>query len=145
MHVRLATGPDGLKSTRILAPIAVRFSGGPIFGSLHTPRQFAYKRNDHYKTHTYSSQNHYSNHISCSHAFNKQRRNGHMRTQTHSLTYGPRVRRFNGHCHYCGKFGHTNYKCSIRKLHLGYGSIWKLDSGMTNPQGPKYIWVPKSV
>ncbi|KAG8634218.1 hypothetical protein MANES_09G025663v8 [Manihot esculenta] len=111
----------------------------------HTPRQFAYKRNDHYRTHTSSSQNHHSNHISCSHAFNKQRRNGHMRTQTHSLTYGPRVRRFNGHCHYCGKFGHTNYKCSIRKLHLGYGSIWKLDSGMTNPQGPKYIWVPKSV
>ncbi|KAG8645564.1 hypothetical protein MANES_10G076205v8 [Manihot esculenta] len=58
----------------------------------HTPRQFAYKRNDHYRTHTSSSQNHHSNHISCSHAFNKQRRNGHMRTQTHSLTYGPRVR-----------------------------------------------------
>ena len=27
MYVRLATGPGGLKSTRILAPVAVRFSG----------------------------------------------------------------------------------------------------------------------
>ena len=27
MHVRLATGPGGLKSTRILAPVAVRISG----------------------------------------------------------------------------------------------------------------------
>ena len=26
-YVRLATGPGGLKSTRILAPVAVRFSG----------------------------------------------------------------------------------------------------------------------
>ena len=27
MHVRLATGPGGLKPTWILAPVAVRFSG----------------------------------------------------------------------------------------------------------------------
>ncbi|KAG8634300.1 hypothetical protein MANES_17G026529v8 [Manihot esculenta] len=107
----------------------------------HTPRQFAYKRNDHYRAHISSLQNHHTHHISCSHAYNRQGRNGYMRTQTHSLTYGPRTRRFNGHCHYCGKFGHTNYRCTIRKVHLGYGSIWKLKNEMTNPQGSKYIWV----
>ena len=42
--------------------------------------------------------------------------------------------------HYCGVMGHKNTKCYIRKTHLGYSND---ESFNANPQGPKYIWVPK--
>ena len=46
----------------------------------------------------------------------------------------------NFRCHYCGVMGHKNSRCYIRKTHLGYSND---ESFNTNPQGPKYIWVPK--
>ena len=41
---------------------------------------------------------------------------------------------------YCGVMGHKNSRCYIRKTHLGYSND---ESFNANPQGPKYIWVPK--
>ena len=46
----------------------------------------------------------------------------------------------NFRCHYCGMMGHKNFKCYIRRTHLGYSND---ESFNTNPQGPKYICVPK--
>ena len=46
----------------------------------------------------------------------------------------------NVRCHYCGIMGHKNTKCYIRKTHLGYSND---ESFNANPQGPKYIRVPK--
>ncbi len=67
-----------------------------------------------------------------------------MRPYAHSHAYKLRRRRFNGHYHYYDKFGHTNYRCAIRKVHLGYGRMFDINNdGSTNPQGPKYIWEPK--
>ena len=36
--------------------------------------------------------------------------------------------------------GHKNFRCYIGKTHLGYSND---ESFNANPQGPKYIWVPK--
>ena len=43
-------------------------------------------------------------------------------------------------CHYCGMMGYKNTKCYIRKTNLGYSNDGSFNA---NPQGPKYIWVPK--
>ena len=46
----------------------------------------------------------------------------------------------NVRCHYCGVMGHKNTKCYIRKTHLGYSNDGSFNA---DPQGLKYIWVPK--
>ena len=43
-------------------------------------------------------------------------------------------------CDYRGVMGHKNFRCYIRKTHLG---LLNDESFNANPQGPKYIWVPK--
>ncbi len=108
-----------------------------------TPRKFACRPNFH-KSHATRPHNHHTSNASCSNAHVRHKNNGHMRPYAHSHTYRPRTRRFNGHYHYCGKFGHTNYKCAIRKVYLRYGRMFDLNNdGTINPQGPKYILVPK--
>ena len=44
-------------------------------------------------------------------------------------------------CHYCMRYGHNIFQCFVRRVHLKHNSM---DNSMTNPQGPKYIWVPKN-
>ena len=46
----------------------------------------------------------------------------------------------NVRCHYCGVMGHTNSRYYIRKTHMSYSNDEYFNA---NPQGPKYIWVPK--
>ncbi|GAV69765.1 zf-CCHC domain-containing protein [Cephalotus follicularis] len=49
-------------------------------------------------------------------------------------------------CNYCGKQGHI-FTSSIHKKNFGFGKskkVWVLKgTTFTNPQGPKFIWVPK--
>lgn len=49
-------------------------------------------------------------------------------------------------CNFCSKDGHKVYDCELKKLaNKGFKQIWKIKDGfnVTNPQGPKKIWVPK--
>ncbi|XP_057984566.1 uncharacterized protein LOC131169362 [Hevea brasiliensis] len=105
----------------------------------YTSRRVA-SRPNLYRGHATRPHNYYhTHHASCLHSHNKHKKIDHMRPFAHPHTH----RRFNGHCHYCGKIGYTNYRCAIRKIHLGYGRIFDFNDGTTNPQGLKYIWVPK--
>ena len=45
-------------------------------------------------------------------------------------------------CFYCMKHGHINIHCHVRKVQL---KLISMDQLKTNPQGPKYLWVPKSL
>ena len=45
-------------------------------------------------------------------------------------------------CFYCMHHGHINIHCHIRKVQL---KLIPMDQLKTNPQGPKYLWVPKSL
>ncbi|GAV81386.1 hypothetical protein CFOL_v3_24841, partial [Cephalotus follicularis] len=49
-------------------------------------------------------------------------------------------------CNYCGKQGHISTSC-FHKKNFGFGKIKKVwvpkGTTFTNPQGPKFIWVPK--
>ena len=46
----------------------------------------------------------------------------------------------NFRCHYSSVMGHKNSRCYIRKTHLSYLNDKSFNA---NPQGPKYIRVPK--
>ncbi|GAV61676.1 hypothetical protein CFOL_v3_05203 [Cephalotus follicularis] len=47
-------------------------------------------------------------------------------------------------CNYCGRLGHISTSCSYRKNIGKTKKVW-IPKGitLTNPQGPKFIWVPK--
>ena len=45
-------------------------------------------------------------------------------------------------CFYCMEHGHINIHCHMRKVQL---KVIPMDQLKTNPQGPKYLWVPKSL
>ncbi|GAV75757.1 hypothetical protein CFOL_v3_19233 [Cephalotus follicularis] len=47
-------------------------------------------------------------------------------------------------CNYCGKLGHISTSCFHRKNIGKTKKVW-VPKGtiLTNPQGPKFIWVPK--
>ncbi|GAV66070.1 hypothetical protein CFOL_v3_09581 [Cephalotus follicularis] len=49
-------------------------------------------------------------------------------------------------CNYCGKQGHISTSC-FHKKNFGFGKTKKVwvpkGTTFTNPQGPKFIWVPK--
>ncbi|GAV79790.1 hypothetical protein CFOL_v3_23253, partial [Cephalotus follicularis] len=49
-------------------------------------------------------------------------------------------------CNYCGKQGHISTSC-VHKKEFGFGKTKKVwvpkGTTLTNPQGPKFIWVPK--
>ena len=49
-------------------------------------------------------------------------------------------------CTYCGKVGHINIECHIKKFEMKKGTyMWikKGESPNTNPKGPNIVWVPK--
>ena len=47
-------------------------------------------------------------------------------------------------CNYCNQDGHTSYSCSTKKnLYFRGKATWVPKESMTNPQGPKLVWVPK--
>ena len=45
-------------------------------------------------------------------------------------------------CFYCMEHGHINIHCHVRKVQL---KLIPMDQLKTNSQGPKYLWVPKSI
>jgi hypothetical protein len=49
----------------------------------------------------------------------------------------------NHSCTYCGRKGHQVHSCYIKKS-PNLKQIWVPKGTITNPQGPNYIWVPKS-
>ncbi|GAV83570.1 hypothetical protein CFOL_v3_27016, partial [Cephalotus follicularis] len=47
-------------------------------------------------------------------------------------------------CNYCGRLGHISTSCSYRKNIGKTKKLWiPKGTTLTNPQGPKFIWVPK--
>ncbi|GAV64410.1 hypothetical protein CFOL_v3_07928 [Cephalotus follicularis] len=47
-------------------------------------------------------------------------------------------------CNYCGRLGHISTSCFLRKNIGKTKKVWvPKGTTLTNPQGPKFIWVPK--
>ncbi|GAV90371.1 hypothetical protein CFOL_v3_33780 [Cephalotus follicularis] len=47
-------------------------------------------------------------------------------------------------CNYCGRLGHISTSCLHRKNFGKTKKVWvPKGTTSTNPQGPKFIWVPK--
>ena len=52
-------------------------------------------------------------------------------------------------CNFCGRGGHISSTCPLRNgsqknSNTKVKKVWIEKSKVTNPQGPKKIWVPKS-
>ena len=52
-------------------------------------------------------------------------------------------------CNFCGRRGHISSTCPLRNgsqknSNVKAKKVWVEKSKVTNPQGPKNIWVPKS-
>ena len=49
-------------------------------------------------------------------------------------------------CHYCNKNGHMSYGCSVKKnAYYRIKYIWVSKGTITNAQGSKKLWVPKTL
>ena len=48
-------------------------------------------------------------------------------------------------CHYCNRNRHMSYRCLVkRNVYYGIKCIWVPKGNITDTQGPKKLWVPKT-